>query len=284
MAYMHIDNLYKDMRILEFKAVWAMEKIDGTSGHISWSPEEGIKFFSGGEKHDNFVKLFDQTALEEKFKASCVGKTTVYGEVYGGRCQGQKERYGDKLKFVAFEVEIGDLWLSVPQADAFVRDLGLEFVHYVRVSTDIEALNAERDADSVQAMRNGMGAGHTREGVVLRPLFEVRLNNGERLIAKHKRDDFSETKTPRKVGVAPEVLFEAQKVVDEFVTAMRLDHVLQKLPEATGMEHTKQVVEAMVEDVMREGRGEIVDSPAVRKAISRATVEMWKNRLKSVLK
>ena len=41
------------------------------------------------------------------------------------------------------------------------------------------------------------------------------------------------------------------------------------------------IIAAMVEDVLREGSGEIVDSEAVRKAISRKTAVDYKNYLKS---
>jgi hypothetical protein len=278
MGYMHIENLYKDARILEFKHVYALCKIHGSSAHITWK-DGHVLFSPGGVSHDSFVAIFDQEKLAERFANCGSPHVTVFGEVYGGKCQGMKATYGDKLRFVAFEVRIDDLWLAVPQAEAFVLELGLEFVHYKLVSTDMDALNAERDADSVQAVRNGMGEGHMREGIVLRPPFEVRLNNGERLIAKHKREDFSETKTPRIVGVAPEVLADARQVADEWVTPMRLTHVLQRLPGATGMEHTKDVVAAMTEDVLREGAGEIVDSKAVRKEIGKATVALWKRRI-----
>lgn len=35
MAYMHIENLYANQTILESKECYAMEKIHGTSAHIS---------------------------------------------------------------------------------------------------------------------------------------------------------------------------------------------------------------------------------------------------------
>lgn len=283
MGYRHIENLYRNTQILEFKWVFALEKIHGTSGHITYkNGSDKLIFFSGGESRQNFIKLFDEPSLWTKFAACGALEITVYGEVYGGRCQGMKNTYGPNLKFVCFEVEIDGMFLSVPQADEFVKELGLEFVHYEKCETDIEKLNALRDADSVQAIRNSMGPGHKREGIVLRPPFEVRLNHNERLIAKHKADSFRETQKPRAVGVAPEVLSEAQAVSDEWVTAVRLGHVLDKLPKAKGMEHTRMVVEAMLEDVMREGKGEIVDSPAVRKAISKATAALWKQRVSKI--
>ena len=286
MGYLHIDNLYKDTRILEFRQVYALEKIHGTSAHISLKEVGGkrrLVFFSGGEKHSRFVALFgDEEELLRKFEALGVAECTVYGEAYGGRQQGMKETYGPELRFVCFDVKIDDNWLSVPQAEDVVGSLGLEFVDYALVPTELAALDAQRDADSTQAVRNGVGEGKKREGVVLRPVFEVTLNNGKRLIAKHKRDDFRETRTTRQVGVDPKVLSDARAVAEEWVTPMRLEHVLQKLPDATGMEHTREVVSAMVEDVLREGEGEIVVSKPVKKEIGKAAVALWKKRVMQV--
>lgn len=279
MSYMHIDNLDKDPRILEFKRVFAMEKIHGTSGSVAFGESTGVWVHSGGEKHENVVKLFDLPRLEAVFRAMRQPRVVVFGEVYGGRCQGMKATYGEQLRFVAFEVRVGDSWLAVPQAATLVSELGLEFVHYEECSTDLAALDAQRDADSVQAIRNGMGPGHKREGVVLRPPFEVRLNNGERLIAKYKRADFQETRTPRVPGVPAEVLVDAAKAADEWVTPLRLSHVLDKLAPPLSMEHTKAVVDAMLEDVFRESKGEVLDTPPVRKAISKATAVLWKQRV-----
>jgi len=155
------------------------------------------------------------------------------------------------------------------------KNLGLEFVHYEMVTTDIALLNAQRDADSVQAVRNGMGPGHKREGVVLRPLIEVNRADGSRVIAKYKRDDFRETATPRVVGVAPEVLSEAKAIATEWVTTMRLQHVLDKIP-GHNISMMRTILTAMQEDVLREAKNEIVDSEEARKAISQKTVAMYK--------
>ena len=67
MGYLHIDNLYKNVDVLAFKEVYVLEKIHGTSAHIGWKVEEKLNFFSGGEKHENFVKLFDEAMLRAKF-------------------------------------------------------------------------------------------------------------------------------------------------------------------------------------------------------------------------
>jgi len=285
MGYAHILNLYKNQDILIFKRCYAMEKIHGSSAHVSWKKDRipQISFFSGGEKHENFVKIFDQENLLKKFEEMGCENVVVFGEVYGGKCQKMSNTYGKDMKFIAFDVKIGDVWLTVPDAAQVAASLGLGFVHYVEISTDLAEIDAQRDADSVQAVRNGMGEGHKREGVVLRPLIEVRKNNGERICAKHKRDDFSETKTPRKVTDEElQVLTEANAIADEWVTENRLSHVLQRFPNC-GIQDTGRIIAAMVEDVTREAEGEITDNKEARKVISKRTAEMFKRRIKEAL-
>ena len=230
MGYMHIDNLYKNIEILFFKECYALEKIHGSSANLQWTDNK-IRFFGGGMKHETFKKIFDEEFLTSKFKELFEGiNTTIFGEVYGGKCQGMSETYGKEMKFVAFDVKVEDNWLDVPNAEEVVKKLNLEFVDYVKVKTDLEFLNAERDKDSTQAIRNGCGEGKLREGVVLRPLMEVIKNNGSRIIVKHKRAEFLETKTIREVN--PEklkILKESKAIAEEWVTPMRLNHVLDKL-------------------------------------------------------
>lgn len=288
MGYMHISNLYKDSTVLMFSECYALEKIHGTSAHISWDASrrdhKKVMFYAGGEKHERFVALFDRDALRHAFESMGHDKVVVFGEAYGGSQQKQAWRYGPDLKFVAFEVKIGDSWLNVPNAEDVVKKLGLEFVHYKRISTKIEDVDAERDADSEQAIRNGMGPGHRREGVVLRPLEEMTRNNDCRVMAKHKRPEERETAAPRVVGIKLEVLRVANEIAEEWVTPTRLEHVLDKLPQGIGMEATRDVISAMVEDVVREGAGEFVDSREARQAIGKRTALLFRKRLEDALR
>ena len=285
MGYRHIDNLYKDQWILLFRECFALEKIHGTSAHVSWTEAKGVRFSSGGEKHERFVKLFDEAALRTAFMGLGHPTVIVYGEAYGGSQQGQKWRYGEALRFIAFEVAIGDAWLAVPNAHDVATKLGLDFVHYVKVPTDIVSLDSERDAPSEQARRNGIEGDQPREGVVLRPLVEMRDGRGDRVLAKHKRDEERETTTPRKV-VDPGklvVLTRANEIADEWVTPTRLAHVLDKLGPEVGIERMRDVIAAMTEDVLREGAGEIIDSREARGAIGKKTAEVFKARLQAAL-
>lgn len=286
MGYLHIDNLYKDQTILIFKECYALEKIHGTSAHLSWNcKEKKVKYFSGGESNERFVKVFDNDFLINKFSELFIdSNAVVYGEAYGGKQQGMSNTYGKELKFVAFDVSVNELWLEVPKAENVCNALNIEFVEYVKVPTDLEALNAERDKPSTQAKRNGIEDDKIREGVVLRPLVEFIMKNGSRVIAKHKRDEFKETKTPREVS--PEqfkILEDAKAIAEEWVTEMRLKHVLDKLPQGINVESTKLVIEAMVEDVYREAKGEIVESKDVTKFIGSRAAQLFKQKLQSQL-
>lgn len=280
MAYRHIDNLYKNQDILLFKECYASEKIHGTSAHITWKDSK-VSLFSGGVEYLNFVNLFDTDALTSRFEELNVSEVRIYGEAYGGKCQRMSATYGPDLRFVAFEVKMGQhTWLSVPDAEEVVRSFGLDFVPYVRCSTNLDELDTQRDTPSIQAQKCGIVEARKREGIVLRPLIEVRKNNGARIVAKYKSDNFSETKTPRKVDQKDlEVLAQANAIAEEWVTDMRLSHVLDKFPNA-GVEKTGDIIKAMIEDVERESEGEIIKSRKVKKAIGRRAAIMFKERLK----
>jgi uncharacterized protein (UPF0335 family) len=49
------------------------------------------------------------------------------------------------------------------------------------------------------------------------------------------------------------------------------------------MEQVKEVIAAMISDVYREAKGEIVESKATEKAIGKKTVELFKKKLAETL-
>lgn len=286
MGYAHILNLYKDQRILAFKRVFALEKIHGSSCHISWN-EGRLGFFAGGCNYSAFIAIFDADDLHRRFSEFGMDKVTVYGEGYGGSMQKMQDVYGKDLKFIAFEVKIGETFLSVPKAHKVATDLGFEFVWYTETSADIDNLNAIRDLPSVQAVRNGMGEGKWKEGIVIRPIFECSDDHGDRVIAKHKNPDYHERKT--QPAVSPDklkVLADAQAIADEWVTMMRLHHVLDAMgitEEAMDIKNIGGVIKAMVEDVEREAAGEIVVSREARKCVSVEAAKLYKTLLQTKL-
>lgn len=288
MGYYEIENLYKDQRILMFKECYAMEKIHGTSAKVIYKRDNGnpkVLLASGGAPLAEFSKLFSIHQLITRFGMLDQESVTVYGEAYGGKMQAMSHTYGKQLKFVAFEVKIGDQWLSVDSAhDIATRILDLEFVHYNRIPTTLEALDAERDSPSVQAVRNGITEPREREGVVLRPIVELIGNDGKRIITKHKGEKFRETATQRKI-IDPdklEVLKAAKAIADEWVTDMRLSHVLQAFPDTVDLKDTASVIKAMYDDVIKESKGEIEITNDLRKAIGTNTARIFKKRVMEI--
>lgn len=283
MGYLHINNLYKDQTIFYFKEVWCMEKIHGTSAHISFDGNI-IKFFSGGSKHENFVNLFNYESLITKFNEIYTGTPiTIYGEAYGGKLQGMSDTYGNELKFIVFDIQIGDCWLNVESANRLALSFGLEFVHHVKVETTLENLNKEMERDSVQGIRNGMGEGHPSEGIVIRPLIEVTLNNGNRVIVKHKKDKFRETNKERQLKQPLEVLVKAKEIANEWVTFMRLQHVADAIEKEICVENISYFIPAMVKDIQRESQGEVSWSKDAEKEIGRQTALLIKTFVKDKL-
>jgi len=293
MGYRHIDNLGKNGAILAFRECYALEKVHGTSAHLKFKFEKepdsiNVTYYSGGEKHEAFKALFNEADLLARYRQlMCFGaEVTVYGEAYGGKCQGMSDTYGKALQFIAFEVQVGETWLAVPDAEDVAMKLGLEFVPYNRVSTDPAVLEAQRDLPSRVAVRRGITEPRISEGVVLRPLLEFLDNRGNRIIVKFKRPEFSERASKKDTVIDPgrmEAVAAADAVAAEWVTEHRLEHVLgaltAKLGQEPTMSNTGDVIVAMVEDVLREGAGEIVDSKDVRRAIGNAAVKLFKKKL-----
>ncbi|MDA3779465.1 MAG: RNA ligase family protein [Bacteroidales bacterium] len=263
-----------------------MEKIHGTSAHIKWKFEtKRINYFSG-ENHQLFLSLFDEDFLIKKFEEIFPDQdVTIFGEHYGGKCQGMSGRYGKESKFIGFDVKVGYVWLNVPNAEDVCNNFNIEFVSYNKIDVTLPKLIEERDKPSVQAVRNGITKPKKREGIVVRPLIEVRTNNGERVISKFKPDEGMETKTRREISPEQlQVLSEANDVAEEWVTNLRLEHVLQKFPKDVNMESMGDIIKAMIADVYREGLDEIVESKEVTKAIGKKTVKLFKAKLNNNLK
>jgi hypothetical protein len=288
MGYASIQNLYKDKQILAFKQVYCMEKCEGTSSHIGYRKDEDkLFFYSGGANRDTFVALFNQEDLIQRFRTLAeehgVNRICLYGEAYGGKIQKMAESYGKDMNFIAFDANVDEKWLSVTQSEKLANQLGVEFVPYEFVDATEEALNHERDRDSIIAIRRGMGEGKKREGVVLRPPFEVTTNNGERICAKHKREDFAEHKSKRSLDVDPAVLENAEAIAEEWCVMNRLHHVIQHLTingREPMMEDMSKIINEMVADIYREAKGEIIQSKLVERAIGTKTVKLFKQHLK----
>lgn len=283
MSYSKIPNLYKNQEILMFKECWAMEKIHGTSAHISWNDGD-IHFFYSRNEHEHFTGLFDLESLKKAFIECDAKKITIYGEAYGGNIHRMSNTYGKEVKFIAFDVNIDGRWLNVPDADSIVTGLfGLEFVHYQKTYCDVSLLDKLRDMRSVQAQRNGIEGFRKGEGIILRPLIEIRKNNDARICAKHKRDDYCERRTPQEVSSEKlKILADAEEIAEEWVTENRLDNILSHLNKEPELSDIPEICKLMFEDIKIEAEGEIIDSKLARRAIGRRAIKLFKQRVMTV--
>ena len=295
MGYIHIDNLYKNQEILLFKDCYALEKIHGTSTNLTWRNNSDLNFHPGGIDFSDFVCLFDIPYLRQELTKLELGDIKIYGEAYGGKCQGMSNTYGKELKFIVFDIKIDGLWLSVPQAEVVTKRLGLEFVSYQKIEATVSQIKVQAYMPSIQAQRNMIGTSvgngvliiteyKEREGVVLRPLIELTKNNGERIIAKYKIEKFQETKKKRTL-ISEEklqVLIKADEIAEEWVTNMRLTHILDTFPGAD-IRQTGCIIKNMIGDIKRESEKEVIWSKEVEKAIGKNTAQLFKKRLQSNL-
>jgi hypothetical protein len=276
MAYMHIRNLHSFKEMLMFREVYALEKIHGTSANIRIDPlGKKIQYFTG-DILSQFVTLFNEEELLDKVVGTM--PITIYGEHHGGKILKQSARYGTQKRFVAFEVMIDKTWLNVPQAFSVAEDLGIPFVSHSLVPCTIEALDEQRDLPSFQAIRNGVQEPQTREGIVIRPIQEAVSQDGFRYIAKYKRPEFSETSTFRVVNDPSPEIMTARGLAEEWVTRNRLISVVQH-GGFTGIEQMREVILAMVGDVLRESEGEVADTKENIKAIGQLTALLYKKYL-----
>jgi hypothetical protein len=206
--------------------------------------------------------------------------------------------YGNEFRFIVFDIAINDRWCSVENMADIATKFGLEVVPHYKIPCTIEALDAERDKPSEVAVRRGITEPRKREGIVIRPLKELYLDESGtgRVIAKHRIKEMRETTTDRKVGANLEVLKQAEAIADEWVTPMRLQHVLQNVAankgwniEALGMESMKDVINEMVRDVYKESNAveegqekegtEVIKSGEADKAIARKAGGLYRDYL-----
>lgn len=177
----------------------------------------------------------------------------------------------------------------MPIASEIVKSLGLEFIPYSEIPSDLVSINAARDQPSRIAVRRGILEPQIAEGIVLRPPFEVRLNNGNRLIAKHKRAEFTERKS--RADIDPDIrvkLNKADEIADEFILGERLEHVINQLisnreDKEASLKDTSEIIRLMWEDICREGEGEFVVDNDIRRACGTKTAKMFKERLRKNL-
>jgi ATP-dependent RNA circularization protein (DNA/RNA ligase family) len=176
-----------------FNNEWAFdEKVDGTNIRVMvHSASAGGQIEFGG-KTDNasipapLIKRLEEIflpqsqALVEAFpEGAC-----LYGEGYGARIQKGGGNYRPDQDFIMFDVKVGEWWLQRESVTEIAHGFGLRVVPSVGTGTM---------ADMVERVRRGFNSAwgpFPAEGIVARPVCELRTRSGHRIITKLKTRDF----------------------------------------------------------------------------------------------
>lgn len=166
------------------------EKIDGTNIRIHW---DGHKVeFAGRTDRTQIPKplmeyltnTFSSMEAEEMFEQK-FGETEVilFGEGYGPGTQ-KGGAYRDDVSFILFDVLIGDTWLNRDSVEDIATAFGIDIVPIIFVGTIKKAV------DFVKTKPKSTIGTANMEGVVGRPVIEMKDRLGKRVIVKIKVCDF----------------------------------------------------------------------------------------------
>lgn len=172
--------------------IWQFtEKIDGTNIRVHW---DGHKATFGGRTENAQIpsllmnklnELFSTTEAEELFEQTYGEKDVIlFGEGYGAKIQGVGGQYRPDVSFILFDVLIGDNYQSREWVEATAKMFGIDVVPVVLEGTLEDGINFV-----LQHPKSTIGSA-MMEGVVARPMVEMRDRVGNRVIVKIKWKDF----------------------------------------------------------------------------------------------
>ena len=180
------------------------EKVDGTNIRVMLPPQpiefsrmKGVTF--GGKTDDAQIPATLVKRLEERFHSDETlaklaemfpdGNACLYGEGYGAKIQKGGGNYRPDQDFVLFDVKVGDFWLERHNVEDIASKLGLDVVPIIGEGTLPEMVEFAKDG-----FPSEWGTPETSffgaEGIVARPVCELKTRNGERIITKIKHKDF----------------------------------------------------------------------------------------------
>lgn len=173
--------------------VWQFtEKIDGTNIRIMWDGHT-ITFGGRTERANipahlmNYLnKKFINAETEELFEQTFGEKEVIlFGEGYGAKIQ-NGGLYRTDVSFILFDVLICDNYQPRDRVEDIARMFDLEIVPIVYTGTISGAI------DYVRSNPKSTIGEAMMEGVVGRPLVEMKDRCGNRMIVKIKYNDFKE--------------------------------------------------------------------------------------------
>ena len=189
-----IFGTYRDetVKYLRFNDWQFTEKIDGTNISVEWDGH-AVSFHGRTEraqipKHllEYLEKTFLTTEAEELFEQTYGDKNVIlYGEGYGAKIQ-NGGNYRSDVSFILFDVLIGDNWQEREWVEKTAKMFGIDVVPVVFVGS------LEEGVDYVMEHHPSTIGTAMMEGIVGRPMVEMKDRLDKRIIVKIKWEDFKE--------------------------------------------------------------------------------------------
>lgn len=204
----------------KYNVKWeATEKVDGECTSIHLIPnicgahgttENGQKFdYNYGvevhgktdkanmrpEEVELLKKLGDKNKLLEAFTQDGVAPTVeciIFGETYGKGMQAPGGRYcKTHLKFICFDIKVGNTWLKREAVEDICSKLGIDVVPNLGEMTLDEAIEKVKTGFTSQVSEDST---LIAEGIVLRAPLGILDRMGRRIVTKVKYKDFVDLK------------------------------------------------------------------------------------------
>ena len=185
-------NDYRNPTIAYLKDnMWLFtEKVDGTNIRVHW---DGHKVEFGGRTDkaqipgpllNKLNEMFMTTEAEELFEQTWGDKDVIlFGEGYGPKIQNGGD-YRSDVSFILFDVLVGDNYQEREWVEETAQMFNIDVVPIVLTGTIQDGIDYV-----MKHPRSTMGTA-MMEGIVGRPMIELRDRRGERVIVKIKWEDF----------------------------------------------------------------------------------------------
>ena len=187
------ESIYRNETVKFLKDIdWEFtEKIDGTNIRVVWDGHK-VSYYGRTDKAqipsqlmNRLIELFGGDVNEEMFEQKFGNKNVMLiGEGYGAKIQNGSS-YREDNDFILFDVLINDNYLSRENVKDIANYFNIDVVPTIMVGRLEDGINWVKTKP-----KSKIGTANS-EGLVARPLVELKDRTGNRIILKIKVRDFS---------------------------------------------------------------------------------------------
>ena len=311
--YPHIENIEEVPKLFGLPEVVVTEKVHGSGMrigvldgalHIGGRKLEFTDISPTTREGLCFIQWVLDSGLDKKVRGVGQGRDIIYYGEWHGSGTPKKNwpriqkgiRYINGNDFRIFDVKVDGKYVSFDDIAGWAEKIGLKTMPVLyRGKPDQKIFDSLIDTMSRVGEENGIvDPGNTLEGLVIRP--PVLLWDEERspIMAKYKigkwAERASQQRHPKTQPKERLVIPGAEAFAKEFVTATRLDHILDQLRQegiAVDATATGEIMKRMGQDIKREGHHTLEEahlewkevSPSVTKFTKQMVMEYLGNRL-----